>query len=105
MNLRFILYVCLFVNSVVGIPSKNNSTSNFTEITHYNSTIHNDDDVNIINELIYRTLRGSNTTGRGVKKEDELAGVGVLIAFAIFFVVASWGCIVRNISDCCCRKR
>ena len=104
MNLIYILCVCLFVNSVVGIPYKNNSTSNFTEINNYNSTINNDD-VNIINELIYRTLRGSNTTGRGVKKEDELAGVGVLIAFAIFFVVASWGCIVRNISDCCCRKR
>lgn len=104
MNLIYILCVCLFVNSVVGIPYKNNSTSNFTEINNYNSTINNDD-VNIINELIYRTLRGSNTTGRRVKKEDELAGVGVLIAFAIFFVVASWGCIVRNISDCCCRKR
>ena len=104
MNLRSILYVYLFVNSVNGISSKNNSTSNFTEITHYNSTINNDD-VNIINELIYRTLRGSNTTKRGVKKEDELAGVGVLIAFAIFFVAASWGCIARNITECCCRKR
>ena len=103
MNLMYILCVCLFVNSVIGIPSKNNSTSNFTEINHYNSTINNDD-VNIINELIYRTLRGSNTTGRGVKKEDELAGVGVLIAFAIFFVAASWGCIARNIADCC-KKR
>tara|TARA_Y100000768_G_scaffold308392_1_gene242600 strand:- start:1086 stop:1379 length:294 start_codon:yes stop_codon:yes gene_type:complete len=97
MNLRSILYVYLFVNSVNGISSKNNSTSNFTSINYFNSTIHNYD--------VNRTLRGSNTTGRGVQKDDELAGVGVLIAFAIFFVAASWGCIVRNISDCCCRKR
>ena len=94
MNLRYILCVCVFVNPVIGITPKNNSTSNITAINYFNSTIHNYD--------VNRTLRGSNTTGRGVKKENELAGLGVLIAFAIFFVAANWGCIVRNIADGCC---
>ena len=49
------------------------------------------------------SLRGNNHTRHSIVKEDEFAGIGVVIAFLIFFVVAGWGGIVRGCASCCNR--
>ncbi len=94
-----IMYVILFFVPVYGTTPQNNLVNN--------TNIYYIEDVNglISHNNTRRNLRSSNTTGHGEPKEDKFAGFAILIAFAIFFIGACWGDIVRNCIMCCRKKR